>query len=787
MRRRRSTNNRTLKIHREVARLVAQYKWEPSFWFKARTRIAPPFPRSRVAEASVGISAELEPRTPSVDLIFPAPQVDELLTQICTASLSADLIECPAITTTSLDIYALLSSIQVSKDLFVPLGPGRNDGRKYDQRTRDTEDADQGTFSFASPSSQDKDGYRKGFTEIPDRASTSRRTMTIWDMILPLLEPPLSLDFLPFDYLPSPLRPYQVDGVRFLVQSQSALLGDDMGTGKTVQTIVALRILFQTGKVSSALILVPLTLLPNWDRELLKWAPTLTGVTFVRGSKQQRQVQWEKPAHIWVTTYGTVRSDIDDIVRLRHFDIVVIDEIQAIKNSDAAQTRAAKRIPRARAWGLSGTPIENTIDDLCSIFDFLKPGLLPRNGLTPEVAKRRITEHFKRRRKQDVLQDLPEKTTVEIWLEMQEAQRTAYEIAESEGRVWLEKLGTEVTVQHVLSLLQKLKMLCNRDPKSGESAKLDRLEEMLAEAVAEGSKALVFSQFLDEGVSLLADRLSIYKPSVITGEVTGRKRESAVHLFQTEDSCKLLIATPKSGGVGLNLVAGNYVFHFDHWWNPATARQAEDRAHRIGQTKDVFVYHLWTQGTVEQKIYDKLISKQQVYDDVIDALSNVESSGLSEDDLFDLFDLKSPKQCKHRTAAATIGDAPLATLLAMTPERFEQTIAQLYQALGFGARVTPHSRDGGVDVIASRSVAGGTEKFAIQCKRFDPSRSVGSPLARDLLGVLGRDRSFTKGVLITTSDFSAECREFANGQGNLELINGSRLVALIREVELALD
>jgi SNF2 family DNA or RNA helicase len=701
-------------------------------------------------------------------------------------SVSDDLVDLGEVAAFDIDIRALLEGAKVSGDLFVPLGRARSDGRKYG-RTGEVDGDGQSTLPFNAPTSRDKDGFRKSFTEITARSGATRRTMTIWDLILPLLEAPLSLDFPRFFDLPSPLYPYQVDGVHFLVRSEGALLGDDMGTGKTVQTIVALRVLFQSGRIASALIVVPLALLKSWDRELQRWAPTLSGVTVVRGPAPQREIQWEKAAHIWIATYGTVRSDIDHICKKHHFDVVVLDEIQAIKNPRVAQSQAAKQLPRRISWGLSGTPIENALDDLVSIYDFLKPGLLSE-GVSPQQAKAAIRDHFLRRRKQDVLQDLPDKKAFDLWLALDEEQRAAYDAAEREGRVWLESLGGEITVQHVLALLQRLKMLCNRDPKSAKSAKLEVLEEKLEEATSEGSKCLAFSQYKAEGVDLIVKRFAQYKPARLTGDATGAQRDKAVQSFQTDDQCRLLVATPKAGGVGLNLVAANYVFHFDHWWNPATVQQATDRVHRIGQTKEVFVYHLWTEGTVEERIYALLERKQKLYDDVIDDLSNVESSGLSEDELFGLFGLKSPRQRQEAAANSGSGDGTLDRLLAMAPQDFEAAVALLYEELGFGTRVTPPSRDGGVDIVASRSTTGGgSEKYAIQCKRYDRQRNVGSPEVRELLGFLARDRSFTKGVLVTTSDFTPDCRKFVEGQGNLELINGSRLVRLIAQANMSLS
>lgn len=770
-------------LRHETESSIERHPWRPSAWFRMRTKLGPAFPTTGTYQIDLTVGVTVEPPTPTVDFEFPTSRVKTLAVEHLRPDLSGNLLCFDEVSVTEGDIAPLFAEVVVSDDLFVPLGRTRNGGRTYAGRANAGQE-EQGLFQLDSAPPRDKDGYRKSFTEEKDRTGTMRRVMTIWDLILPLLEPPLSLDFPEFFGLPSELYAFQHDGVRFLADRESALLGDDMGIGKTVQTIVAMRILLQKGAIGSILIVVPLTILKNWDRELVEWAPCVNGVTVVRGPKAQREIQWEKPAHVWVSTYGTVRSDIDHILKHRQFDLVVLDEIQAIKNHGAQQSQAVKRLPRIRAWGLSGTPIENRLEDLCSIFDFLKPGLFPRETPTPESARRLIKPYFLRRRKQDVRDDfdLPEKKAFEHWVGLEDKQRAAYDRAEREGRVWLEELGDEITVTHVLHLLQRLKMLCNRDPESGQSAKLDLLNDMLEDAVAEDSKALVFSQYVSEGVTLIEDKFARYEPAVLTGKVSQHQRDRDIERFQADDACKLLVATQKTGGVGLNLVAGNYVFHFDHWWNPATARQAEDRVHRIGQTKDVFVYHFWTEGTVEERIYGILERKQRLFSEVIDDLSNVQSTGLSEEELFELFDLKSPKHRKTGPKPAAGQHRTLGLLLALDPREFESTVQRVYQSLGFGTRLTPESRDGGVDVIASRvTPGGGTEKYAIQCKRYGEDNKVGRPEAQKLLGVLASDTSFTKGVLITTSQFSRECREFADNLGSLDLIDGAQLVRLMRQ------
>ena len=253
-----------------------RYRWSPSFWFRARARGAPSFPQVRSVSEVVALDVVLEPPTPSIDLQFPEPRRFQLRFKDLEVRSSQDLLFFEAVDTKAYDLADVLTGITVTADLFEPLGGVRYGGKRY------SPDGMEQAEIFKAPSvSRDESGYRKSFTvEKPTGlAAEKRRTMTIWDLIFPLLEPPLSFDFEHFIGLPNELYPFQRDGVRFLAERESALLGDEMGMGKTVQCIVAMRLLFQSGRVQSALLVVPLALLVNWNKELEKWAPTLSGVT----------------------------------------------------------------------------------------------------------------------------------------------------------------------------------------------------------------------------------------------------------------------------------------------------------------------------------------------------------------------------------------------------------------------------------------------------------------------------------------------------------------------------
>ncbi len=521
-------------------------------------------------------------------------------------------------------VQVLYSRTAVSEDLFRPLlRRARADGKHYQTVPQDSSQpaGPQRPILGAFP------GNRKAI--LTAHGNSSRRVargMSVWDLIFPLFQCPVNLEFGSVVDLPSSLYVFQTKGVEFLVERHSALLGDDMGTGKTVQTAVALRILFQKAKVKSALIVCPLSVIPNWDRELAKWAPNLA-VTVVRGAKEHRTICWRQRTHIWLTTYDTLRNDAEVVqtVRLGEFDAVIADEAHRIKNWNAGVSKAIRQLRADYKWGLTGTPLENRLEDVFAIFGFIQTKLFESRVYHEEEVKEAIKPYFLRRRKQDVLTDLPELVQTDVWLHLEDEQCTSYETLERDGVLQLHALGGAITVHHIIVLLNKLKQVCNRCPKSGQSSKLVWLKDSLEEIVAEGDKALIFSHYAQErlgGAAWLEHELAQYRALNYGNATTEKQRIEILAAFQNQPECRVFIGHPKTAGLGLNeLVVANYVVHFDHWWNPAVMNQATARAHRPGQKKTVFAYNLWVSQTYEEIIFNHLVRKQSLYDRVIDSLS----------------------------------------------------------------------------------------------------------------------------------------------------------------------
>lgn len=461
-------------------------------------------------------------------------------------------------------------------------------------------------------------GNRKAFKQARGRVT---RGMNVWDLLLPLLQRPVNLDLGTVVDLPSNLYAFQTKGVEFLVETQSALLGDDMGTGKTVQASVALRLLFQTAKVRTALVVCPLSVIPNWDRELAKWAGNLA-VTVVRGDKDHRKICWRQSAHVWLTTYDTLRNDLENVLTLRKggFDLIALDEAQRVKNWSSGITRAVRELRASYRWGLTGTPLENNTEELWTILNVLKPDIDGSRGI-----QEALRPMFLRRRKQDVLTDLPALVQNPVWLRLEDEQRKSYDQLEKRGVLELHAKGETITAQIIIVLLNKLKQVCNRCPRSGESSKLVWLRDSLDGIAAEGDKALVFSQYTDErfaGADWLEKELDDFGALNYSKATSDTKRKALLAAFKEKSKHKVFVGHPKTAGLGLNeLVVANYVVHFDHWWNPAVMNQATARAHRPGQTKTVFAYDLWIQDTYEEIIFKLLEKKQGLYNEVVDSMS----------------------------------------------------------------------------------------------------------------------------------------------------------------------
>lgn len=588
-----------------------------------------------------------------------------------------------------------------------------------------------------------------------------------------LLQPPLETlleRYGPLEW-PHDFFPYQRDGIAALLANPVLLLADDMGLGKTIQSIAALRVLIRTRRAESALLVVPASLTIQWRRAIREWAPELRTIT-VSGSASERAWKWTTPAHVYIVGYETLRADFTENPqsppRRRVWDVVVLDEAQKIKNRDAEISRECKRLQRRRAWALTGTPLENSADDLASICEFLTPWTEGADLLHLQPGEDLLARHRElqlRRKKEEVLPQLPPKTVSEIMLQLSGPQRASYDDAERNGVLRLKELGQTIRITHVLELIQRLKQICNLCPVTSASAKLDDIEERLDTLSGEGHRALIFSQYTDRdyGVAAIGDRLARFEPLSYTGALSSSERDRVIQEFKSQPDRKALILSLRAGGQGLNLQEASYVFHFDRWWNPAIERQAEDRSHRLGQAAPVTVYKYVCEDTIEERIANILREKQALFDQLVDDVSIDLEQHLTADELFGLFGLEAPAPAKRpRSETPRYG--------GMTGVEFERYLADLLRRLGWSVELTPESRDGGVDLRATKRDPIGIETtLFIQCK--NQAGPVSVEIVRELSGVL---ESGVQGVVAAPSGFTADAQSFAQRRG-IQLWDGEHL------------
>ena len=461
------------------------------------------------------------------------------------------------------------------------------------------------------------------------------------------------------------LREYQMKGFSWLwfmyKYGLNGILADDMGLGKTLQALSLIQKAKEEDGDLPVLVVCPTSVVFNWESEIQKFTPELTCLKL---SGVDRKNLFEKiPEHdIVITSYALIRRDIEELKNIK-FRYVILDESQNIKNAMSQTAQSVKMLDADHRLALSGTPIENRLEELWSVFDFLMPGFLfnvaefnfryvnpimERQDKTVEKRlKMQIYPFILRRMKRDVAKDLPDKVENIAYCEMTPEQKDFYldvlDSTKEELFKSIEQNGLEKSRMSIFSALLRLRQICchprlyDKDMVKGDilSGKFEHLKGMLEQIISEGHRVLLFSQFVDmlDIIKGWLERTGI-PYEYLTGKT--KDRQGAVERFNSSTSIPIFLISLKAGGTGLNLTGADYVIHYDPWWNPAVEDQATDRAYRIGQTKKVFVYRIITKNTVEEKIQKLKSIKRNLVDSVISVDRNITKS-LTIDDIKEIF------------------------------------------------------------------------------------------------------------------------------------------------------
>lgn len=459
------------------------------------------------------------------------------------------------------------------------------------------------------------------------------------------------------------LRPYQKAGYNWMLflnkYNFGGCLADDMGLGKTVQTLAMLQHQKELGAKNASLLIMPTSLIYNWEMEAKKFAPKLKIFNYT-GTHREKNVAQFEGYDLVLTSYGTTRIDIEHLKNY-YFNYIILDESQAIKNPDSNIARAVRDLKSKFKLLLTGTPIENSTMDLWSQMSFINPGLLgtqsffknefllPIEKKHDELKTKRLYSIIKpfilRRHKAQVATELPEKIESVQYCKMTEEQEKEYEKVKSNYRNMIlesiEEKGVSSSQLLLLQGLTKLRQIANHpkmvlDDYAGDSGKLEDAVHMLQNALKNNHKILIFSQFVKH-LSIFRNYLDREKIDYAYLDGTTKDRKSQVDLFQNNEHIKIFLISLKAGGLGLNLTAADYVFILDPWWNPAIEAQAVDRAYRIGQKNKVFTYKFITTNTVEEKILNLQKNKQKLANDLITTEESFVKN-LSKDDIRSIFE-----------------------------------------------------------------------------------------------------------------------------------------------------
>jgi superfamily II DNA or RNA helicase len=467
--------------------------------------------------------------------------------------------------------------------------------------------------------------------------------------------------------LTATLRPYQVQGLSYLNFLRDygfgGILADEMGLGKTIQTLSFVQHLLEKGAKGANLIVVPTSVLPNWEREAAKFVPSMRRLT-IYGAKREDLFKQIKASDLVITTYALLRRDLDELLKFK-YNVVILDEAQNIKNPNTITAKSVRRLDAHMRLCLSGTPIENNLFELWSLFEFLMPGFLGsqhsfQRGIVKPIKdgdeetlsylRTRVKPFILRRTKGEVAKDLPPKIETIHYCDLIDEQRDLYNALAKKLKEQVlrdvEEKGMAKSQMSILDALLKLRQICCHPrllkldmpgvSTNLPSGKFDAFRDLVTDIIDGGHKVLVFSQFV-QMLHIVRSWLQINQTPFAYLDGSSKDRFEQVDRFNNDPDIPVFLISLKAGGTGINLTSADYVIHYDPWWNPAVENQATDRTHRIGQKRQVFAYKMICQNTVEEKILKLQEMKKDVADAIIPGQGGMKS--LTREDLEMLFEI----------------------------------------------------------------------------------------------------------------------------------------------------
>ena len=423
----------------------------------------------------------------------------------------------------------------------------------------------------------------------------------------------------------SKLKNYQLEGVKWLIKKDKAILADDMGLGKTLQVLKSIQILFARKEIKKVLVVCPVSLIKNWEEEIIKWTPD---ITYQRVSSSSTNIETLKAidiSNIVITNYENIRSD-PSIYEKFEFDLVVADEVHKVRRIQSKLSKSFRVIIGKKFWALTGTPIENNIDDLINLSQYIIPGTLSTSDKNRSqlVVREVIKPYVLRRNKNQVLSELPEVIEVDVPIDLSLEQRKLYD------EIWSKRSNISKKSGSFFGVLSKLRAICDGTQEYTKNSKVIKAFEIVEKILSKNEKVIIFSYYI-EPLKAMENLLIGKKIKCVTilGEDEIEVREKNIQEFKNENT-DILLASSKVASEGLNLTESNNVIFLNRWWNPSSNNQARDRVNRLGQDKIVNIFNIYCKETIEERVVEILNEKTELYEKMIDGLiDNIEDMDIN--------------------------------------------------------------------------------------------------------------------------------------------------------------